>query len=100
MASFLAEKFVKYQSWVSDAKPEVSGRLTKVNGLTLEAVGCFAPLGGHCRIQTLNGEVDSEVVGFEDEKIFLMPTEPVNGIVTGGRVTVSNVGTELPLSNG
>lgn len=100
MTSALAKKFIKYQGWVSDAKPEVSGRLTKVNGLTLEAVGCFAPLGGHCRIQTLNGEVDAEVVGFEDEKIFLMPTEQVNGIVPGGRVTVSHAATDLPLSDG
>lgn len=94
----LADRIKKYQSWVDDAKPEVSGRLTKVNGLTLEAVGCFAPLGGHCRIQTLTGEVDAEVVGFEDEKIFLMPTDQVNGIVPGGRVTVSHSSSELPLS--
>ncbi|NVK24340.1 MAG: flagellar protein export ATPase FliI [Gammaproteobacteria bacterium] len=99
MASSLAQKFIKYQGWVNDAKPEVSGRLTKVNGLTLEAVGCFAPLGGHCRIQTLTGEVDSEVVGFEDDKIFLMPTDQVSGIVPGGRVTVSHSGTDLPLSD-
>lgn len=94
----LAEKIKNYQKRIPNALPEVSGRLTKVTGLTLEAVGCFAPIGGHCRIQTLTGEVDAEVVGFENEKVFLMPTEQVAGIVPGGRVTVTHSGNELPLS--
>jgi flagellum-specific ATP synthase len=94
----LAEKIKNYQKRIPNAQPEVSGRLTKVTGLTLEAVGCFAPIGGHCRIQTLTGEVDAEVVGFENEKVFLMPTEQVAGIVPGGRVTVTHSGNELPLS--
>lgn len=96
--SDLAAAIKKYQTWVEDAKPEMSGRLTKVNGLTLEAVGVSAPLGGHCRIQTLDGEVDAEVVGFENDKIFLMPLEQVTGIMPGGRVTVSHSGNQLPLS--
>ena len=94
----LSQKLKKYEGWIDDAKPEVSGRLTKVTGLTLEAVGCTAPLGGHCRIQTLNGEVDAEVVGFENEKLFLMPTDQIGGIMPGGRVTVSHSSHTLPLS--
>jgi flagellum-specific ATP synthase len=94
----LAERIKNYQKRIPNALPEVSGRLTKVTGLTLEAVGCFAPIGGHCRIQTLTGEVDAEVVGFENEKVFLMPTEQVAGIVPGGRVIVTHFGNELLLS--
>lgn len=94
----LAERIQKSQRLVNDAKPEVSGRLTKVNGLTLEAVGVSVPLGGHCKIQTLNGEVDAEVVGFENDKIFLMPTDQVSGIVPRGRVTTSSQSQALPLS--
>ena len=93
-----AERIKKSQRLVKDAKPEVSGRLTKVNGLTLEAVGVSAPLGGHCKIQTLKGEVDAEVVGFENDKIFLMPTDQVSGIVPRGRVTTSSRGQQLPFS--
>ena len=96
--SSLTESILKAQRLVKDATPEVSGRLTKVNGLTLEAVGVSVPLGGHCRIQTLNGEVDAEVVGFENDKIFLMPTDQVDGIVPRGRVTTSSRGQKLPLS--
>lgn len=94
----LAQKLENHKAWVNDAKPEVSGRLTKVTGLTLEAVGCSAPLGGHCRVQTLHGDVDAEVVGFENDKIFLMPLDKVEGIVPGGRVTVSHASNKLPLS--
>ncbi|WP_269802010.1 flagellar protein export ATPase FliI [Psychrosphaera ytuae] len=94
----LAERIKKSQRLIKDAKPEVSGRLTKVNGLTLEAVGVSAPLGGHCKIQTLKGEVDAEVVGFENDKIFLMPTDQVSGIVPRGRVTTSSRGQQLPFS--
>ena len=94
----LAERLARYQSWVQEAKPEVSGRLTKVTGLTLEAVGCSAPLGGKCKIQTLEGNVDAEVVGFENDKIFLMPLDKVQGIVPGGRVTVSHSASRVPMS--
>ncbi|QTH65414.1 flagellar protein export ATPase FliI [Psychrosphaera ytuae] len=94
----MAERIKKSQRLIKDAKPEVSGRLTKVNGLTLEAVGVSAPLGGHCKIQTLKGEVDAEVVGFENDKIFLMPTDQVSGIVPRGRVTTSSRGQQLPFS--
>jgi len=94
----LAQKIENHKAWVQEAKPEVSGRLTKVTGLTLEAVGCSAPLGGHCRVQTLHGDVDAEVVGFENDKIFLMPLDKVEGILPGGRVTVSHASNQLPLS--
>lgn len=98
MTLALADKIQQYQKWVVDSEPEVSGRLTKVTGLTLEAVGCSAPLGGRCRIQTKTGEVEAEVVGFEDDRIFLMPLDQVSGIMPGGRVTVSHSSHKLPLS--
>ncbi|MBU2884096.1 flagellar protein export ATPase FliI [Psychrosphaera sp. B3R10] len=98
MTTELLERIAKYKNQVVDAKPEVSGRLTKVAGLTLEAVGCSAPLGGQCRVQTANGDVDAEVVGFENDKIYLMPLDKVQGVLPGGRVTVSHASNKLPLS--
>lgn len=71
------------------AKPElaVSGRLTRMVGLTLEAVGCSAPVGGHCVIQNKNGkQVEAEVVGFSGDKIYLMPIASVEGMQPGARV--------------
>lgn len=98
MTLALADRIAKYKNWVNEAKPEVSGRLTKVAGLTLEAVGCSAPLGGQCRVQTANGDVDAEVVGFENDKIYLMPLDKVQGVIPGGRVTVSHTSNKIPLS--
>lgn len=98
MSASLVQQLQKYKNWVTEAKPEVSGRLTKVAGLTLEAVGCSAPLGGQCRVQTANGDVDAEVVGFENDKIYLMPLDKVQGVLPGGRVTVSHSSNKIPLS--
>ena len=69
-------------------KPVVSGKLVRVVGLTLEAKGISAPLGAHCQVQSLDTGVliDAEVVGFQDDLVYLMAyTEPA-GIGPGSRV--------------
>lgn len=67
--------------------PKVAGRLTRVVGLTLEAIGVQASVGSLCAVQTISGTIDAEVVGFEGEKIYLMPSEEIKGIVPGAKVT-------------
>lgn len=66
------------------------GRLTRATGLVLEATGLQLPLGATCLIERHNGsevqEVESEVVGFNGQHLFLMPLEDVEGIVPGARV--------------
>lgn len=66
------------------------GRLTRATGLVLEATGLQLPLGATCVIERNNGknitEVESEVVGFNGQKLFLMPLEEVDGILPGARV--------------
>lgn len=64
----------------------VSGRLTKVNGLVMEAVGLRVAVGSTCIIQLPNNNVEAEVVGFSGEKLFLMPENDVHGLVPGARV--------------
>jgi len=72
--------------------PEVRryGRLTRATGLVLEATGLQLPLGATCVIERVDGnginEVESEVVGFNGQKLFLMPLEEVEGILPGARV--------------
>jgi flagellum-specific ATP synthase len=71
-------------------EPILSGKLVRVVGLTLEAKGIIAPLGAHCRVENadLGTLVDAEVVGFNDDTLYLMPfSEPV-GIGPGARVWV------------
>lgn len=67
--------------------PQAEGRLSRMVGLTLEAVGCEAPLGSHCRIVSPGGlEVDAEVVGFTEGKLFLMPLGDSQGLTPDSRV--------------
>ena len=63
-----------------------SGRLTKVTGLVMEAVGLRMAVGSTCIIQLPNNQVEAEVVGFSGEKIFLMPENDVQGLLPGARV--------------
>lgn len=66
-----------------------TGTLVRLVGMTLEARGIMAPLGALCEIEG-NGrqKVAAEVVGFNDQTLFLMPfTEPV-GIGPGATVRV------------
>ena len=65
----------------------VEGRLSRMVGLTLEAVGCRASIGSRCRIETKNGRmIEAEVVGFSDARIFMMPTTEVHGLEPDCRV--------------
>lgn len=65
----------------------VEGALRRMVGLTLEAVGCEAPVGSYCEVIRPDGSrVDAEVVGFADDRIFLMPTGHIRGMASNARV--------------
>ncbi len=64
-----------------------SGHLTRINGLVMEAAGLKLPLGSSCRILPVGGTpIEAEVVGFNGERLFLMPSEDVYGLSPGARV--------------
>lgn len=72
---------------------EVSGRLTRINGLVMEAAGLKLPLGSGCRVLVPGGgAVEAEVVGFNGDKLFMMPTDDVFGLAPGARVLPMEVG--------
>lgn len=84
-----------------NAPPIVAaGKLVRGIGLTLEAVGCQLPVGSQCLVQTIEGEIEAEVVGFGDDITYLMPTEAVRGIVPGSRVMPLNRQSGLPVGMG
>ena len=65
----------------------VCGRLTRVAGLVMEAVGLRLPVGSTCTIVQDHGHhVDAEVVGFASDRLFLMPTSDVHGLLPGALV--------------
>ncbi|KAB2926516.1 MAG: flagellar protein export ATPase FliI [Dechloromonas sp.] len=64
-----------------------AGRLTRINGLVMEASGLKLPLGSSCRIYPQSGApVEAEVVGFAGEKLYLMPSDDLYGLAPGSRV--------------
>lgn len=72
-----------------DGAPQlvVEGVLRRSVGLALEAEGCHAPVGGRCDIVAGDGRcVEAEVVGFASDRLFLMPTGDMRGIVPNARV--------------
>ncbi|PAS96076.1 MAG: flagellum-specific ATP synthase FliI [Candidatus Dactylopiibacterium carminicum] len=66
---------------------QVLGRLTRINGLVMEAAGLKLPLGSGCRILVPGGgTVEAEVVGFNGDRLYMMPTDDVFGLAPGAHV--------------
>lgn len=77
------------------------GRLTRINGLVMEAAGLKLPLGSACLVYPLGGHpVEAEVVGFAGEKLFLMPSDEVYGLAPGSKVVAYDSPAPPPLLDG
>ena len=66
------------------------GTLVRVTGLVLEAAGVRVPVGSVCEVATHRptrpaGRV-AEVVGFNGDRAFLMPTGDIHGLTSGAHV--------------
>jgi flagellum-specific ATP synthase len=67
---------------------QAHGSLARVAGLVLEATGVRAPVGAVCEVHGDHGaSVLAEVVGFNGDRAFLMPTGDLQGLASGARVT-------------
>ncbi|UCV04558.1 flagellar protein export ATPase FliI [Dechloromonas denitrificans] len=74
-----------------------TGRLTRINGLVMEAAGLKLPLGSSCRIFPPTGApVDAEVVGFSGEKLYLMPSDDMYGLAPGSKVVAFETASPPP----
>lgn len=70
----------------------VSGKVIKVIGLLIEADGPLFSLGTKCYITNSFGlEILSEIVGFKEDRIILMPYGDSEGIALGNRVVSANM---------
>ncbi len=81
-------------------EPLVSGRLTRMVGLTMEAIGCKVKVGDRCLVEQGKDTIEAEVVGFDQERFFLMPIEPVQGLSPGAKVTPILDGDQIPAGFG
>ena len=82
----------------------VHGRLIRAAGLVLEATGLRLPVGAICRVDGGGsgeaGSVEAEVVGFGNDRLFLMPTGQVTGLSPGARVTPIEAPVRKPVLGG
>jgi len=67
---------------------QISGRLTRINGLVMEATGLKLSLGSGARIAIPGGgaPLEAEVVRFSGDKLFMMPSGDVYGLAPGAEV--------------
>jgi flagellum-specific ATP synthase len=66
---------------------ETVGTLVRVAGLVLEAAGVRVPVGSICEVRSPGLPVVlAEVVGFNGDRAYLMPTGPVQGLAAGAQV--------------
>ena len=65
----------------------VEGMLRRSVGLAMEAEGCHAPVGGRCDVVAEDGRrIETEVVGFSGERLYLMPVGDMRGLLPNARV--------------
>jgi flagellum-specific ATP synthase len=85
----------RWQGYLSDCNAilgiteplEISGRVTRLTGLVMEAVGLKLAISSACIIPLPDGtRIEAEVVGFDGDRLLLMPQSTVEGIVPGTRV--------------
>lgn len=86
---------VKWQLFMDNARKRVStgstlelrGTLTRLTGLVLEATGIRVPVGSQCLVtMKAQAPVLAEVVGFSNDRAFLMPAGDVHGLSSGASV--------------
>lgn len=76
------------------------GKIEKIVGMTIEASGPQCSIGDICRIyaKDLKSHIFAEVVGFQSEKVLLMPYTDIEGIGPGS--IVDNTGDKLMVKTG
>ena len=94
---WLTARDLRLSTRLSQINPELGGHgliregiLRRAVGLTLEAIGCEAPMGATCKVEVVDGGwVDAEVVGFSGERTYLMPSAELHGLLPNARVVPS-----------
>ena len=87
------------KSSVKDFSPIVkSGKVVQIIGLTIESEGPPVDIGHLCYIENSYGEqVPSEVVGFKNNRVLLMPLGEMKGIGPGSKCTAATYEFRIPV---
>jgi len=67
---------------------QLSGYVTKVAGTTIEVEGLNSPIGSLCKVSCQSGRtnIEAEVIGFAQNRLYLMPYKSTEGLSPGCRV--------------
>lgn len=79
----------------------VEGKIIRIVGLTLEAIGCQSAIGSRCLIVNSTGpHIEAEVVGFSGDRTYLMPIGSIQGLLPNSRVIPGEHTYEVPVGGG
>jgi len=80
---------------------KLTGYVSKIVGLMIESIGPAVEMGEVCEIYTLKSSkpIKAEVVGFNNDKVLLMPLGEMIGIGPGNRVIATGEDLKVEVSN-
>ena len=81
------EKYIKCMENFNPIK--YRGKIEQIVGLTIEATGPWGNVGELCYIDTHQGRIKAEIVGFKGERTILMPLGELRGVGPGCEVIAS-----------
>lgn len=100
MSSVILEKYKKCLHETDTLR--YSGRVSKIIGLTIEAIGPPVNIGEICEVFSARGNkpIKAEVVGFRDNIVLLMPLGDMEGIGPGSVVMATGDTLRVPVGQG
>ena len=107
MIEALQKKYIKFDQYLDKIKTiepiKTNGKIVQVVGLLLESIGPSISVGEFCYVHSkrLKTKILTEVVGFKEKRVLLMPLGLSAGIAPGDEVVTTyeplsiNVGTQF-----
>lgn len=95
--------FQKYHNIIKNTDlMEYCGRVSKIVGLAVEASGPASKIGDICHVYTMDNDryIRSEVVGFNENNVLLMPFGNLEGVGLGSRVLYTRKPLMVPVGRG
>jgi flagellum-specific ATP synthase len=75
------------------------GTVTEVRGLVIEGTGPIVPVGSKVLIKSGVKLTEAQVVGFNNDRVLLMPFEDPQGLSPGALISASEASTEVLVSD-
>ena len=80
-------------------RTEALGRLQRMVGLVAESQWPAAKVGDLCLVDSSEGQIPCEAVGFRDRSLLLMPLGEAEGLQSGGLVRTTGTSPLVPVGS-